>query len=232
MLMNSWDQGGKAAFLDGDLVKDLQKMAREENENLINDEILELIEPYTRFKDEWLTADAAKNASQAIMALREWMIQIESFSTNTKVIKPKRLALRQQMAKLEIAMNQLAEAVAQLKVIQEKCDELDNTFKKTNQEKNEIEEQARKSKKQIDQANRLINGLSDERERWDKGANELSEMKRKLVGNVGLATAFISYCGPFNAEFRDLIANEKLIGDLRKMNIPYEPTIYQELTDF
>merc|ERR1711976_314583 len=136
------------------------------------------------------------------------------------------------MGKLAVAMDLLGKAMAELDVIKAKCDDLDNTFRKTNNEKNEIEEQARRQKKQIDHANRLINGLSDERERWDKGANELSEKKRKLIGNVGLATAFISYCGPFNSEFRDQIANERLIGDLRKMNVPYEPTIYQELTSF
>jgi dynein heavy chain len=179
-----------------------------------------------------LSPENAKNASSAIAALREWMVQIESFSINTKVIKPKRLALAQQMEKLAVALAQLAEAEGQLEVIRAKCDELDATFRKTNAEKNEIEEQARRQKKQIDQANRLINGLSDERERWHKGANELAEKKRKLIGNVGLSTAFISYCGPFNSEFRDFIANEKLIGDLRKMNLPYETTIYQELTSF
>jgi dynein heavy chain len=78
----------------------------------------------------------------------------------------------------------------------------------------------------------LINGLSDERERWDKDARELGEKKRKLIGNVGLSTGFISYCGPFNAEFRDFIANERLIADLRKMGLPFESTIYQDLTNF
>jgi len=113
IMQDSWNHGGKVAFFDSDLVKDLQKMADEKNENLINDEILELIEPYTRAKDIWLTTVNAKNASSAIAALREWMVQIESFSINTKVIKPKRLALRQQMEKLAVAMASLSEAEAQ-----------------------------------------------------------------------------------------------------------------------
>lgn len=228
MMADSWDPLGKAAFLDPELLKKLKMMADEKNENLMNDEILELIEPYTRGKDNWLTEKNANNASAAIGALREWMVQIESFSINTKIIKPKRLALAQQMEKLSVAMAALEKAEAELAVIKAKCDELDTTFRKTNNEKNELEEQARRQKKQIDQANRLINGLSDERERWDKGANELSEEKRKLVGNVGLATAFISYCGPFNAEYRDLIATERLISDLRKMSVPYTASIYAE----
>ena len=78
----------------------------------------------------------------------------------------------------------------------------------------------------------MINSLSEERDRWNKGANELADSKKKLIGNVGLSTAFISYCGPFNAEYRDYIANQKLINQLKEMKIPHRPVIYKELTDF
>lgn len=74
--------------------------------------------------------------------------------------------------------------------------------------------------------------MSDERNRWTKGANELSDFKKKLVGNVGLASAFISYCGAFNAEYRDLIAENNLIEALKKFQIPYNQTIYKEMTKF
>jgi len=45
---------------------------------------------------------------------------------------------------------------------------------------------------------------------------EIAEAKRRLIGNCSLATAFISYCGPFNAEFRSLLSNEYFIGDMKK----------------
>lgn len=105
------------------------------------------------------------------------------------------------------ATDKLAIAEEQLDIIKIKCDDLDEKFEKNNSEKNELEDQARKQKKKIDMANKLINSLSDERERWFKGVNELVDNKLKLMGNVGIATAFISYCGPFNAEFRDIIVN-------------------------
>ena len=65
-----------------------------------------------------------------------------------------------------------------------------------------MESLALKNKKKITTAETLINSLSGERARWKKGASEISDEKKKLVGNCSLATAFITYCGPFNAEFR------------------------------
>ena len=74
--------------------------------------------------------------------------------------------------------------------------------------------------------------MSDEKQRWSKDAKEVSDNKKRLIGNVGVATAFISYCGPFNAFYRDFIANEKMIAELQEMKIPFISSIYQDLTKF
>lgn len=47
-----------------------------------------------------------------------------------------------------------------------------------------------------------------------------------------MATAFITYCGPFNAEFRQIISVEKFTGDLKEKSIPHLPTLAYELTNF
>ena len=75
-------------------------------------------------------------------------------------------------------------------------------------EKAALEDKANKTKKKINTARTLISSLTDEKNRWSKGMSEISDQKRRLVGNCSLATAFISYCGPFNAEFRTMLAQE------------------------
>jgi len=42
----------------------------------------------------------------------------------------------------------------------------------------------------------------------------------RLVGNVAKACAFVSYCGPFNAEFRNLLTDQYFMGDLNSRGIP------------
>ena len=229
---DSWDIFGKQAFFQNNLVEKLQMMAKTENENLINGEILELLEPYTRNSQTWLSKEYAMNAFNKMGLIHEWMTQIEKFSVQTKNIKPKRLALKKAENKLKEASTKLQKTEKQLAIIEANCLELDQVYKVNNDEKIKLEEAARLKKKKIDQANRLINSLADERERWNIGATELSDFKRRLIGNVGLATAFISYCGPFNAKFRDMIAQETLLKELLEMNIPHTQTIYKDLTSF
>jgi dynein heavy chain len=73
-------------------------------------------------------------------------------------------------------------------------------------EKTALEDKANKTKKKINTARTLISSLTDEKNRWKKGMTEIADAKKRLTGNCSLATAFISYCGPFNAEFRTLLA--------------------------
>lgn len=75
-------------------------------------------------------------------------------------------------------------------------------------EKNNLQEQASKTRKKMDQANRLINSLQDNKIRWEKNAAEFKSLKQRLVGDVAKACAFVSYCGPFNSEFRTKLFEE------------------------
>lgn len=55
----------------------------------------------------------------------------------------------------------------------------------------------------IDRGDKLISGLSGEKTRWEATLIDLDDQYSKLPGDCILASAFMSYCGPFPSEYRD-----------------------------
>lgn len=82
----------------------------------------------------------------------------------------------------------------------------------------------------MDQANRLINSLDDNKKRWIKSAQEFKSLKQRLVGDVAKACAFVSYCGPFNTEFRTKLLDEYFHGDIINKEMPVSEDL--ALTEF
>lgn len=39
-------------------------------------------------------------------------------------------------------------------------------------------------------------------------SNTFAERRKRLVGDILVAAGFVSYCGPFNAEYRELLRKE------------------------
>lgn len=72
----------------------------------------------------------------------------------------------------------------------------------------------------IDRGEKLVQGLSGEKTRWEAQIIDLDDQFQKLIGDSILAAAFMSYCGPFPSEYRDdLISN--WINKVEEQEIPY-----------
>ena len=94
----------------------------------------------------------------------------------------------------------------------------------------QLEENMSRLKRKTDQANKLIIGLTDEKGRWTEDSKNFLDLKRRLIGDVAVSTAFMSYCGPFNSEFRNILMKEYFIQDLTSSGIPV--TLSLDLTSF
>jgi dynein heavy chain len=69
-------------------------------------------------------------------------------------------------------------------------------------------------------ASKLITGLGGEKVRWSADVGNLKEDKINLVGDVLLASGFLSYTGPFNFGFRQRMLQDDWIPDVREQEIP------------
>jgi dynein heavy chain, axonemal len=143
--------------------------------------------------------------------LCDWVINITVYYDVVVSVEPK----KQQVAE---AQQQLAEANAKKEAMETMVAELSAKlavlqadFDKAMKEKNDAEAEANRCAKRLDSANRLVNALGSEQERWVNAIARLEKELEYVAGDVLLASSFVSYVGPFSKEFREVIINENFI---------------------
>jgi len=177
---DSFDNHTKGTLSNNNFLKDLQVFSADEKDN-INEETIELLEPYllltTPDGKEIYNGEVAKKASAALGGLCTWARAMSDYHKASKIVKPKLEMLNRKKAELEEAEANLAEAETELAEVQRLKAELKATFDSEMKKKTDLEENAAKTKKKMDQANRLINSLADNKVRWIKNQNEFKSLK-------------------------------------------------------
>jgi len=194
--------------LQGPLLKQLFDFSDNEKD-FINEETIELLEPYLELKTEagvkLFDGPVAKKASAALEGLCIWSGAMSDYHKASKIVKPKLRLLEIRTAELAEAEEKLAAAEAELNEVNALKASLKAKFDAQTAAKDALMEKAMKTKRKMDQANKLINSLADNKIRWIETSNLFKQTKKELVGNVAKASAFVSYCGPFNAEYRTIL---------------------------
>ena len=186
--------------------------------DLMNDETIEFISAYMDI--EQFNPAVAKNASVAAEGLCTYVRAMKFYHEASKIVKPKLEALGIAEAQMEAANKALAEAEERLAACNEKLAELQSMLDEQLDQKRSIEEGAMALQKKMNQASALINGLAGERKRWTDDAANFNDQKTRLVGDCAIGCAFVSYCGPFNQQFRNYLTNDKFTADCEARNVP------------
>ena len=189
----------------------------------INEETCELLLPYL-VMEAWSTETATKSAKD-VAGMCMWVRAMYDYIGIAKFVQPKMDTLREAEAMLRVANRKLEEKEGELDIVQQDRAKCQAKLDAAKGKKQALEDDASATKKRMDAANGLIDALSGERERWTQQSNEFKERIRRLVGDVALSCAFISYCGPFNAEFRHTLLNEHFYNMCLKLKIPVTENI-------
>ncbi|KAG9395874.1 Dynein heavy chain and region D6 of dynein motor [Carpediemonas membranifera] len=196
----------------------------------ITDETVELLQPYFDMDD--FTFEAAKKVSGNVAGLCSWCIAMGTYHNIAKEVEPLREKVRNMEEKYSFAMKDLAKAQAELDEKQAQLDELTAKYDAAMAEKQRLQDDADLTRRRMTAANALINGLSGEKARWTQQSKEFAETIRKLVGDVVIASAFMSYCGPYNQAFRHMLMTEMWTQSLVKLNIPFTEGIGESIHRF
>jgi dynein heavy chain len=172
----------------------------------------------------------AKEASNALEGMCIWAQAMRDYHEQSKIVNPKLKLLEIKDANLREAEANAAAAEAELSEVKAFQAKLKAEFDESQAVVQGLQDKAMKTKRKMDQASRLISSLDDNKVRWEKNAENFKKEKKALVGDVAKACAFVSYCGPFNAEFRRKLLNDYFHSDLVSREIPRTEDL--QLTDF
>ena len=213
MIKPSWQESLK---LMGDpaLLKKLQEFDKDK----VNEEMIELLQPYFDFKD--FNHDRAVAVCGNVAGLLDWNKAMASFYMVNKEVIPLKDNLTVMQKRLGEANASLSAAELVLAEKQAELDEAQADYDEAMRKKQVLLDDAERCRKKMDAASSLIDGLGGEKKRWTQQNKEFKEQIRRLIGDVLLGSAFLSYSGPFNQEFRNnqLKSWQK---EMRSKKIPY-----------
>ncbi|XP_032892362.1 dynein heavy chain 5, axonemal-like [Amblyraja radiata] len=208
----SWQESLK--FMAGNPLQALQQFPKD----TINEETVELLCPYFQMPD--YNIDVARRVCGNVAGLCSWTRAMAYFHEINKEVLPLQANLAVQESRLAIALEDLKKAQCELDAKQAELDTVQMEYEQAMREKQTLREDAERCRQKMQMASSLIDGLSNEKERWTEQGKEFAAEEKRLVGNVLVATAFLSYSGPFNQEFRNQLLS-KWQQEITLRNIPF-----------
>ncbi|XP_050296141.1 dynein axonemal heavy chain 2 isoform X2 [Anthonomus grandis grandis] len=206
----SWAEA-KRLLGEINFLKDLKEF----DKNHISEKTMKKIANYTM--NEEFVPDKVGIVSLAAKSLCLWVIAIEKYAKVWKVVGPKKAKLDEALDSLKEKQAMLAEAQAKLAELNMYLQKLQKEYDEKLEQKEELNRKAELLKLKLERAATLVDCLAGERQRWEETVKVLDLKYTFLPGDCLLATAFVSYLGPFVSSYR-----EEMIGMWQKLMVTVE----------
>jgi len=151
---------------------------------------------------EHFDVEIQRKKSNAAAGLTDFIININVYNDINENVEPMRQAAASATAELEAAIAAKAAALAAKQQAEDTVAELTRQFNEATDEKEAVIAQAERFERKLGLAQRLMAALGSEGARWKESIVSLKDSLHILVGDVLLASAFVSYIGCFNKRFR------------------------------
>uniref|UniRef100_A0A8C0EXI2 Dynein axonemal heavy chain 8 n=1 Tax=Bubo bubo TaxID=30461 RepID=A0A8C0EXI2_BUBBB len=213
----SWGESLK--LMSGPFLQSLQQFPKDS----INEETIELLQPYFNMED--YTLNHGKKVCGNVAGLLSWTQAMAIFYGVNREVLPLKANLAKQEGRLKMANAELAKAQEALDEKQAELDKVQAKFDAAVKEKMDLLNDAETCRRKMQAASVLIDGLSGEKVRWTQQSKEFKSQINRLVGDVLLCTGFLSYCGPFNQNFRKLLLKDLWEAEMRAHKIPFSENL-------
>ena len=212
---HKWDRAKKMmAKVDHFLQKLLAFDARTD----MTDDLVKKLTPFVQ--QDGFTYQAMLSKSMAAANLCAWVTNTYAYNRIYVRVKPLMDRLEAAKGRKQAADEALATVMAEVAEVEARLKQLQQTLLEATNEKIAVEREAQACTDRLGLAERLVNGLASEKERWGKEIERLKENEVTLVGDVLLASAFVSYIGAFDHRFRADLWENVWTNDLQLKEIP------------
>ncbi|XP_058416307.1 dynein axonemal heavy chain 1 isoform X1 [Diceros bicornis minor] len=190
----------------------------------IGEAVIKGIQPYID-NEEFQPAAIAK-VSKACTSICQWVRAMHKYHFVAKAVEPKRQALWEAQDDLEVTQRILDEAKQRLHEVEDGIAMMQAKYRECIAKKEELELKCEQCEQRLGRADKLINGLSDERVRWQETVENLEHMLDNISGDVLVAAGFVAYLGPFTDQYRTVLY-DSWVEKLTKHQVPHtsEPTL-------
>ncbi|XP_063305793.1 dynein axonemal heavy chain 2 [Pelobates fuscus] len=186
----------------------------------ISDKILKKIGQYCVQPD--FHPDSVGRVSLAARSLCMWVRAMEMYGRIFKVVEPKRARMNAALLQLAEKQASLADAQSKLREVGERLEKLKTQYDEKLAQKEQLRAEAELMEVKLQRAGTLVTGLAGEKSRWEETVKGLEEDLGFLVGDCLLASAFLSYMGPFLSSYREQLL-QIWIKEVKEMLIPCSP---------
>ena len=183
-----------------------------------NDETCEFLDAH--FKSPSNAPEIASDAMGSLAGVINWCKAMKTYYNVMKVVGPKEVKMQEENDRLAKATAEKEAAEADLAKVQAGLDAQQALFDQAMTEKKKLEDAAAATQRKMDAASELITALAGEEVRWTEQSKQFDIQIQRLTGDCAMASSFVSYLGPFNKEFRDLLCARDFYGDLADRGIP------------
>jgi hypothetical protein len=182
-------------------VKLLESLKVYDKDHVMPDLMKLVRENYLCYQD--FDPSALKSISKACESLAKWVKAIDIYDRVIHVIKPKKKKLLQAESDLSSLVDSVYNKKRELQIITDKLQGLSDHFAAISKEKKDLEESIFLARQKVDRAEKLLNGLQTEKERWNSAFKLEEESEVTAIGDSVLAAAFIVYLSGMTRDQRD-----------------------------
>ncbi|KAL7390222.1 hypothetical protein ABVT39_017308 [Epinephelus coioides] len=196
MIEDFW---GPSKKLLGDL-KFLESLKAYDKDNIPAPHIKKIRDKFINNPD--FQPSVIKNVSSACEGLCKWVRAMEVYERVAKVVAPKKERLKLAEDELAVQMAMLAVKRAELKEVEDRLQSLNDDLAAKIHKKKDLEDNIELCFQKLNRAEKLIEGLGGEKDRWTEAARQLEIRYTNLTGDILLSSATVSYLGAFTVDYR------------------------------